>query len=293
METEVETAPVMASGQSLVGAQLLVAPVGAQSLTPTSTRSLASHIGTRSSTGTTSKGEMILDGLVRFYKTNPQCLRALADISGQRTKISLRILEHTVTIRSKTRCIVYEIEDGPCAGEVFDMRREYKNKLRGYSKKYLDPFCRDQRLFMEFDSTTRPIFIQRGDESLYENRTDGVITTIGQLHFFQWSFTHGIIAYCFKNRESIGAEIDELDRKKKAEKAMSVEKASNGSVSSASSVDSVDSVDRVSRAKTGTGARTDAGAKAGVKTVDTVKTTDDTALSRVGSFEEVRILLEF
>ena len=54
---------------------------------------------------------------------------------------------------------------------------QYKSQLKAYSKKYFDPFCRRERLHFR-DSAGRP----------FE-------TTVGQLNFFRWALTHGVIDY--------------------------------------------------------------------------------------------------
>ena len=54
---------------------------------------------------------------------------------------------------------------------------DYKLKLKAYSKRRFDPFCRWDRITIPYSNGT---FIQ---------------TTIGQLNFFKWALENGVVAY--------------------------------------------------------------------------------------------------
>jgi len=67
----------------------------------------------------------------------------------------------------------------------FKVYNEYKLKLKAYSKKRFDPFCRWERISIPYD-----------EEKFME-------TTIGQLNFFKWAIENNIIAYIENNYETI------------------------------------------------------------------------------------------
>ena len=58
-------------------------------------------------------------------------------------------------------------------------------RLKAYSKKYFDPFCRRERIFFHYK-----------DEEYLE-------TTVGQLNFFKWIIEHNIINYIKNNYDDI------------------------------------------------------------------------------------------
>lgn len=67
----------------------------------------------------------------------------------------------------------------------FKVYNDYKLKLKAYSKKRFDPFCRWDRVTIPYDN-----------EQYME-------TTIGQLNFFKWAIENNIIDYIKNNYETI------------------------------------------------------------------------------------------
>ncbi len=158
------------------------------------------------------KEEILLESLLIFYKNDPKCLHMLSSISKQKTSISLREIDYTVTNYSYNNKITYVLDNG----KKFNMFSDYKNQLRGYSKKCLDPFCRRQRIFIDYE-TMSPIHLKNDEVNLYKQRTDGIVTTIGQLNFFKWAINNQVIEFCFKNKEKIDMEMEKMCKKKEKE----------------------------------------------------------------------------
>ena len=77
-----------------------------------------------------------------------------------------------------------------------------------------DPFCRRQRLFIDFETRT-PIFLNDNEIDDYKLREDGLVTTIGQLAFFRWAILNEVIDFCFNNKKEIDEEMEKMDKKKK------------------------------------------------------------------------------
>jgi hypothetical protein len=67
---------------------------------------------------------------------------------------------------------------------------DYKLKLKAYSKKRFDPFCRWERISIPYD-----------EEKYME-------TTIGQLNFFKWAIENDIIEYIKTNYEEIEQDMN-------------------------------------------------------------------------------------
>ncbi len=157
-----------------------------------------------------SREEVLLTSLIRFYKKEPKYLNMISDVSRQKTSISLREMDYTVTNYSYNNKVKYKLD----SGEEFNMYIDYKNQLRGFSKRCLDPFRRRQRIFLDYETLT-PIFLNDAEVNTYEQREDGLVTTIGQLNFFKWALNNDVIKYCFENKEAIDREMELADNKKK------------------------------------------------------------------------------
>jgi len=104
-------------------------------------------------------------------------------INGE-SKISLRIVDWFVTNYAKKNYTVYEINTER-ENARFKVYNDYKLKLKAYSKRKFDPFCRWERISIPYDN-----------EKFME-------TTIGQLNFFKWAIEYRIIDYIEQNYQDI------------------------------------------------------------------------------------------
>ena len=108
-------------------------------------------------------------------------------INGE-TRISLRIVDWFVTNYAKKNFTVYEnpvVKNGVSNVYRFKVYNEYKLKLKAYSKKRFDPFCR-------WDRVTIPY-----------NTNQCMETTIGQLNFFKWAIENRIVDFIETNFSDI------------------------------------------------------------------------------------------
>lgn len=156
-----------------------------------------------------SKQELLLSSLLKFYEEDAQYLTILSKIAGQKTSISLREMDYTITNYGNKNKTVYKLKNG----SMFNMYLEYKNQLKAYSKKFFDPFCRRERIFIEFEGlgiTT----LKDSEVSVFKERTNGIVTTVGQLNFFRWAITNEVIDFCFNNKAKIDQEMEVVSKKK-------------------------------------------------------------------------------
>lgn len=155
--------------------------------------------------------ELIFESLLRFYKKDPEYLKILEKISNQKTIISLREIDYTVTNYGRDKPIIYKLKDG----KNFNLYLDYKRQLRGYSKRSFDPFCRRQRIFLTWNlDNYSPIYIEEEEIEKYKKNESGLVTTIGQLNFFKWAITNEVIDFCFKNKDKINEEMNKSDIEK-------------------------------------------------------------------------------
>ena len=132
----------------------------------------------------TTQNNLLLSTLNIFYQKDNNIDKMLSIINGQ-SSISLRLVDWFVTNYSKKHFVIY-----PLNGGRFKVYDDYKLKLRAYSKKRFDPFCRWERI-------TIP----------YKNNVS-MQTTIGQLNFFKWALENNIIDYIEKNYEAIEKDMN-------------------------------------------------------------------------------------
>jgi len=126
------------------------------------------------------QNNLLLTNLLVFYGKNNNLDKILPIINGE-SEISLRLIDWFVTNYAKKEFTVYKKENK----ERFKVYIDYKLKLKAYSKKRFDPFCRWDRINIPYKKDT---LIQ---------------TTLGQLNFFRWSLENGIIKYIKTNMVEI------------------------------------------------------------------------------------------
>jgi len=124
-----------------------------------------------------SQNDLLLNKLMIFYNADDNLNKMLCIINGE-SKISLRIVDWFSTNYAKKWFTVYDLDVCP----RFRVYNDYKLKLKAYSKRRFDPFCRWERIKVPF-----------GDQQY------SIETTIGQLNFFKWAIENKIIDYIEKN----------------------------------------------------------------------------------------------
>lgn len=138
------------------------------------------------------QNDLLLHKVLRFYNENggENMEKMLAVINGT-TNISLRIMDWFVTNYSKKHYTVYDLEDSGTPPKRFKVYVDYKLKLRAYSKKRFDPFCRWERINVPHLGGTT--YIQ---------------TTLGQLNFFKWAIENQVLRYIHENYSVIESDMN-------------------------------------------------------------------------------------
>jgi hypothetical protein len=149
-----------------------------------------------SSSTYTTQNDLLMKNLMVFYKTenngdnNNNLDKMLRIITGE-SKISLRIVDWFATNYAKKYYTLYVIEQTTDnIARRFKVYDDYKLKLKAYSKKRFDPFCRWDRISVPYR-----------DNKCIE-------TTIGQLNFFKWALENKVIDYIEKNYETIEKDMN-------------------------------------------------------------------------------------
>jgi hypothetical protein len=146
----------------------------------------------------TTQNDLLLKNLLTFYNTNNEngeynssnnLDKMLKIISGE-SKISLRIVDWFATNYAKKYYTIYYLTDSNGLEKRFKVYDDYKLKLKAYSKRRFDPFCRWDRISIPYTN-----------ENLIE-------TTIGQLNFFKWAIENKVVDYIEKNYETIEKDMN-------------------------------------------------------------------------------------
>ena len=165
------------------------------------------------------QNQLLLNKLLKFYKKDNNLSKILYIINGD-SKISLRLIDWFTTNYAKKHFIVYSIDENKIKRR-FKVYVDYKLKLKAYSKRRFDPFCRWERINIPYD-----------EENLIQ-------TTIGQLNFFKWALENKILDYIKTNYEKIEADMNQRNstaRYKVAEKNKTRKKRQELSVSATKSI---------------------------------------------------------
>ena len=137
------------------------------------------------------KQDLLMESLILYYYNNSK-INSILDILHNRSDVSLRVIDWFVTNYSKKKNITYMIESlDDTYNILFNVYLDYKQQLKGYSKKQFDPFCRRDRI------------------KFYYNETEYITTTVGQLNFFRWSNNNNILVYIKKNLSEIEKDMND------------------------------------------------------------------------------------
>ncbi len=166
------------------------------------------------------QNDLLMKNLMDFYNDHNNLQKMMHIINGE-TTISLRIVDWFVTNFAKKYYTVYELPStrNPIEKQRFKVYNDYKLKLKAYSKRRFDPFCRWERISIPYN-----------DEKIME-------TTIGQLNFFKWAIENNIVDYIEKNYETIENDMNHRN-------STSKHRSSTDSETSTSTVSTSDSIDK-------------------------------------------------
>lgn len=131
----------------------------------------------------------IMHTLIHFYEDENN-LSSFIDIIDGHTRLSLRVIDWFVTNYAKQNETYFLKDNMP-----YYIHKNYKQQLKLYSKKQFDPFCRRERIDFLIDNDK---YIE---------------TTIGQLNFFRWAISSGVISFLTKEIHKVEQEMNKNSKK--------------------------------------------------------------------------------
>jgi len=132
------------------------------------------------------QNDLLLKNLLEFYNRDNNMDTMLNIINGE-SRISLRIIDWFATNFAKKNFTMYDVGTGK---QRFKVYLDYKLKLKAYSKKRFDPFCRWDRITIPYK----------------ENAS--IQTTLGQLNFFKWALENEVVKYIEDNYQAIELDMN-------------------------------------------------------------------------------------
>ena len=133
------------------------------------------------------QNSLLLERLMAFYRrSGGEPLEQMLSIISGSSRISLRSVDWFATNYAKQK---FTVINHPEKGRL-KVYADYKLKLRAYSKKRFDPFCRWERIEIPYK----------------DGRS--IQTTIGQLNFFMWAIDSGVVKYIEDNYVAIERDMN-------------------------------------------------------------------------------------
>lgn len=124
-----------------------------------------------------------------FYESLTN-IKEFIEIITSKSDISIRLIDYFVTKYSKKNKISYKIDNNN-----FNIHQSYKQQLKNFQKKNFDPFARGIRI---------PYYVGN----------IWIITTIGQLNFYQWFISNKILEIVIKYKDAIETDMNKNKKNK-------------------------------------------------------------------------------
>jgi hypothetical protein len=153
---------------------------------------------------------LLLSSLTTYYEKHAKYRKMLHDIVESRSPLSLRVIDWFVTHYARSHQVLYWIDDRkgvmyetyPANGahvRKFHLYLEYRAALKSYTKLFMDPFRRHERI--TFVLEREPL--------------TSIETTVGQLNFFRFAISNHVIEYIQNHLEEIEEHMADYQKQMK------------------------------------------------------------------------------
>ena len=160
------------------------------------------------------KQKVIMPSLERFFITTAvqkngmsRNMEIFLNQVSKGAPISLRVIDWFVTNYSREHDVSYVNTN---TGRPFNVHKEYKTRLKSYTKRQFDPFCRRNRI------------------NFYYSEGSVVLTTVGQLNFFKWAIENQVLDYIEQHLPDIEKAMRKFVRAQRDERKLTDDKSGKG-----------------------------------------------------------------
>ena len=126
--------------------------------------------------------EILSQSMHKYFETNKGNFEIMHDICTKQQPMSLRVLDWLCTNFSKSR------SGALTSGCNVELHHKYENQLKGFGKRFFDPFRRKFPMKIAMHGTVFK-------------------TSIGQLNFFRWAFDNDIVKFALCNKQDIETDM--------------------------------------------------------------------------------------
>jgi hypothetical protein len=165
----------------------------------------------RGKSHSTDQDNLLLNDLMQFFESAEHMEKFKQVIDG-RSRVSLRIIYWFVTNYAKQYETQYPVQmrTGILKDLVeectFKVYHRYKLKLKSYSSKRFDSFCRGDRIYVANGADADANKGTHADAA--DADTGETETTIGQLNFFKWCIENKVLEYIEAHYEDIERDMN-------------------------------------------------------------------------------------
>lgn len=137
----------------------------------------------------------ILQSCDKFYHDdeNDERIKKMIKIILRKSVVSSRILEWFLCNYCLEKVVVYPLTNN----KLFNVHNSYRSQLKEYRKHRFDPFCRKY----EKNKIYKLTYVYR-----YNSKEQKLViepTSVGQLNFYKWAISNGVLDYIEENLSSI------------------------------------------------------------------------------------------
>lgn len=170
------------------------------------------------------KSITLLQWLVHYHWRDTEKLDDLAKILLHQKHITLTHLDWLCTNYSMSHDVRYPDPRNPHNPIEFNVHISYEQRLRAHVRSFFDVFARSVKILVEWETHDVELF-----EGFVGNKPDTMdikwdlnkkigmrringkmmvylVTTVGQLHFFGWAMSHGVVDYCIEHVHEIARD---------------------------------------------------------------------------------------
>lgn len=177
--------------------------------------------------------DIMLD-MEKFY--TPEKLNVIVGMHKRMVDITFSTMDHFCINYAVDKDFTYKLH--PDDVDEFSVNKSYNARLSQFGRLYFDPYCRNKRILIEYVDNNSPLTLPKtttnqiewdnkmsiGVRVIDQVKYNYLITSIGQLVFYEWAITNKVYAQCMLHATEIRKHELEKNTYKKTSDADSPDK---------------------------------------------------------------------